>query len=149
MKDEIYEYLKSYGFTNEDMKQIEKENTEIFYVNLKDVKDNIEFLLSKELTNEEIIGIIKNNPFMLTDEKNRREYYDDIYLNILKLNNQELKKIIKSNNDAYTSSPIELSNIIKYLSSDYSIENIKKLILTNPQIITMQLEEAKKLVKLV
>ena len=42
------------------MKQIEKENTEIFYVNLKDVKDNIEFLLSKELTKEEIIGIIKN-----------------------------------------------------------------------------------------
>ena len=149
MKDEIYEYLKSFGFTDEDTKQIEKENTEIFYVNLKDVKDNIEFLLSKELIKTEIIGIIKRNPFMLTDEKNRREYYDKIYFNILKLNNQELKNLIKNNNDAYTSSPIELENIIKYLSNNYNNENIKEFILSNPKIITIKLDEVKELVKLV
>lgn len=147
MRDEIYEYLNSFGFTTENLKNFEKKNKEIFYVNLKDVKDNMDFLLTKELSKQEIINIVNNNPFMLTDEKNRREYYDNIYLNVLKLNKLELINLIKSNNDAYTSSPIELNNIINYLLNIYDIEQIKNIVTYNPKIITMKLEEVKKSLK--
>ena len=149
MRDDIFDYLLSFGFTSNDLKQIEKENSEIFYVVLKDVKDNVDFLLNKGLTKEEIIFILKNNPFMLTDEKNRREYYDNLYLNVLKFNKNELIDFIKSNNDAYTSSPIELENIIKYLLKKYNENDIKKIILNVPKIISMKLDKFKNMVKLV
>jgi len=149
MRDEIYDYLISIGFTNENIRKIEKNNSEIFYVFLKDVKDNVNFFLNKGFSEEELIQIINNNPFILTDEKNRRDYYDNIYLDILHFNNEEMIKLIRSNNDAYTSNPIELKSIIEYFSYKFSINEIKKLILANSKIITMKLFEVKDIVKLV
>ena len=142
MLDEIFDYLKEFGFTSNELWKFEKENSELFFVKLKDVKDNIDFLLNKKLKKEEIIEIIRNNPFMLTAAKNRREYYDNIYLNILKLTDNELIKLIKDNNDAYTASPIELENIINYLLSNN--KEPKNIILSNPKIISMKLDELKK-----
>ena len=142
MLDEIFDYLREFGFTSNELWKFEKENSELFFVKLKDVKDNIDFLLNKKLKKEEIIEIIRNNPFMLTAAKNRREYYDNIYLNILKLTDNELIKLIKDNNDAYTASPIELENIINYLLSNN--KEPKNIILSNPKIISMKLDELKK-----
>lgn len=149
MRDDIFEYLISLGFTSKEVKQFEKSNSEIFYVVLKDVKNNIDFLFDKGLTNEEILSIIKNNPFMLTDEKNRREYYDNLYFNVLKFSKEELINFIKGNNDAYTSSPIEFEKIIKYLSSHYNKNAIKQVILKVPKISSMKLDDFKDIVKLV
>ena len=149
MRDDIFDYLISLGFTASDLRQFEKTNSEIFYVVLKDVKDNIDFLFNKGLSKDEIKNIINNNPFMLTDEKNRREYYDNLYLNVLKFNKEELINFIKGNNDAYTSSPIEFEKIINYLSSHYNKNEIKQIVLKVSKIVSMKLDDFKKIVKLV
>ena len=147
MRDDIFDYLVEFGFDNKTVKKFEKDNSEVFYVQLKDVQENIEFLLEKGLTKGEIIEIIIKNPFMLTDERNRRDYYDNIYLNTLGLDNQEIVDMIKKNSDIFTASPIELENIIKYLSNSYDINRIKKMLISNPNIITMKLVQVKQEIK--
>jgi hypothetical protein len=141
MLDEIFDYLLEFGFTKEDLRRFEDENSEMFEVDLKVVKDNIEFLFNKKLTKEEIIEVIKNDPFMLTDKKNRRDYYDKLYIKVLNLTEEEIKSLIKSNNDVYSASPVELEKIINYLSSKN--KDVKKMILSYPKIITMRLDDIK------
>ena len=141
MLDEIFDYLLEFGFTKEELRRFEDENSEMFEVDLKVVKDNIEFLFNKKLTKEEIIEVIKNDPFMLTDKKIRRDYYDKLYIDVLKLTDEEIKSLIKSNNDVYSASPVELEKIINYLSSKN--KDVKKMILSYPKIITMRLDDIK------
>ena len=141
MLDEIFDYLLEFGFTKEELRRFEDENSEMFEVDLKVVKDNIEFLFNKKLTKEEIIEVIKNDPFMLTDKKNRRDYYDKLYMEVLNLTEEEIKSLIKSNNDVYSASPVELEKIINYLSGKN--KDVKKMILSYPKIITMRLDDIK------
>ena len=59
------------------------------------------------------------------------------------LSNEEIKNLLNINNNIYTCSPLELDKIINYLNKDknYSIDNIKKIILTNPNIINKKIDE--------
>lgn len=145
MRDNIYEYLLDFGFNKDILNNIEDRNDKIYFAYLKEVKDNIEFLLNKGLNKEDIILIINNNPYMLTIARNRREYYDNIYINTLKFNREELINLIKNNNYIYVHSPIELEKIINYLLGYTNIENIKKMIIDNPNIINMKLDKIKEL----
>ena len=83
------------------------------------------------------------NPFILTLSSKRKKAFDDIYINKLNLSNEEIKNLLNINNNIYTCSPLELDKIINYLNKDknYSIDNIKKIILTNPNIINKKIDE--------
>lgn len=146
MKEEVYNYLHEYGFDAIEINEIEKKNENIFYTTISEVKKNLSFLEEKYLSNDEIINIINNNPFMLTEKNNRLEALDTIYSN-LNIDHQSLKELIKSNSKAYTISPIELEKIVTYLKQyNLSIDTIKNLIIKNPQIISMKFEEFKTIV---
>lgn len=138
MKEEVYDYLREYGFSVEELNYFEKENEKMFFTNLIEVNKNIDFLTSKGLTKEEIIYVFKNNPFMITVKNNRLEMLDKIYLEDLQFDKELLKKLIISNPDVYTVSPIELQKNIDYLKEhNCSIETIKKFIIDNPQVISV------------
>lgn len=138
MREEVYDYLREYGFSVEELNYFEKENEKMFFTNLIEVNKNIDFLTSKGLIKEEIIYVFKNNPFMITVKNNRLEMLDKIYLEDLQFDKELLKKLIISNPDVYTVSPIELQKNIDYLKEhNCSIETIKKFIIDNPQVISV------------
>ena len=146
MQEQVYDYLREYGFTKEEVNNIEEVNEKMFFTSKEIVFNNIKFLNNKGLSKEEIIKLVNNNPFMLTVGKNRLEYLDKIYLNILSLNNSELKNLIISNPDTYIASPIELEGIINYLkNNNYTNELIKQLIINNPSIVSIKLDKFKEL----
>lgn len=146
MRDNIYEYLINYGFTSEQLTRYKKENEDLYFVVLNIVKDNIEFLTKKGFTTKEIINIVDNNPFMLTVTSKRKNAFEDIYINKLNLSNEEIKYLLMNNYDMYTCSPVELNKIIDYLNNKgYSMDNIKKLLLSNTSIIDKNLDDIIKL----
>lgn len=147
MKDEIFEYLKEFGFTVENLNMFEEENEDIYFVNLKKVKENIDFFTNKGLNNKEIIKLALKNPFVVTLSTKRKEAFEEIYINKLNLTNEEIKYLLYYNDNVYTCSPIEFDKIINYLNKDknYSISHIKKLILSNPNIINKKLDEIMKI----
>ena len=54
-----------------------------------------------------------------------------------------------NNYNTYTISPIELNEIIDYLlENKYSIEMVKRVILSNPSIIEIKLDNFKKVLKI-
>lgn len=48
---------------------------------------------------------------------------------------------MNNNSNIYTCSPLEFDKIIDYLNKNYSIDNIKKIILNNPNIINKKIDE--------
>lgn len=101
MPEDIYIFLKNYGFTKEDLSSFETENEKIYFTNIDEIKKNIGFLLNKELSKNEIIQVIRKNPFMLTVKNNRLEAINKIYITDLHFKILELKKLILSNHDVY------------------------------------------------
>ena len=71
MREEVYDYLREYGFSKEELTSFEKENENMFFTNLVEVNKNIDFLTNKRLIKEEIITVFRNNPFMITVKDNR------------------------------------------------------------------------------
>ena len=51
MKDEVYEYLKKYGFNKDNLNKIEQENEDIYFIYLNKVRENINFFEGKGLNN--------------------------------------------------------------------------------------------------
>jgi len=148
MIENIYNYLYEYGFNKSEIDIIEKENDDIFYTTLDEVKKNIDFLESKQLDEEDIVQIVKRNPFILTEKNNRLQELNEIYNVVLRFDYEELINIIKTNPETYTISPIELQKMIDYMySCGYAIDSIKKIILKKPRILSMTLEEFKDVVK--
>lgn len=141
MKDEVYEYLINYGFNKDNLNKMEQENEDIYFISLNKVRENIEFFLNKGLTNLEIINLININSFNITLSLKRKNSFEKIYINKLNLSNEEIKHLLNLNNNIYTCSPVELDKIINYLSRKYSYDNIKKILLTNPNIINKKLDE--------
>lgn len=138
MREEIYDYLYDYGFSAIEIDKIEKENEEMFFTNIGEVRKNITFLEEKYLKIEDIINIINDNPFMLTEKNNRLEALEEIYNKVLRIDYESLKKLIKNNPEAYTVSPIELQKIIDYMKEQgYTIEIIREFIIKNPKVISM------------
>lgn len=138
MREEIYDYLYDYGFSAIEIDKIEKENEEMFFTNIGEVRKNITFLEEKYLKIEDVINIINDNPFMLTEKNNRLEALEEIYNKVLRIDYESLKKLIKNNPEAYTVSPIELQKIIDYMKEQgYTIEIIREFIIKNPKVISM------------
>lgn len=148
MREEVYEYLHDYGFSAIDLDKIEDENEEMFFTTIKEVRKNITFLEEKYLEPRDIINIINDNPFMLTEKNNRLESLDNIYNVVLGIDYEELKKLIKNNPEAYTVSPVELQAIIDYMKQlGYSKQVIRDFILKNNKVISMTSENFKKALK--
>ena len=141
MNDDIYEYLINYGFSKENLDLFEEINEDMYFVSLNKVKENIEFFTSKGLNKEEIINLAIFNPFILTLSTKRKNAFDEIYINKLNLTNEQIKYLLLKNDNVYTCSPIELDKIIDYLLKYYSIDDIKSIILNNPNIINEKLDE--------
>ena len=141
MIESVYNYLREYGFSKEEVNHFQDENEEMFFTNLKEITKNINFLIDKGLTKEEVMNVIRNDSFMLTTKNNRLDALDKIYMDELKLNKEELKQLIIHNPDTYIESPIEIQKIIDYLKNNKSIEEIKLFIIHHPKIIDMTLEE--------
>lgn len=141
MKNEIYEYLINYGFSKENLDRFEELNEDMYFVSLDKVKENINFFAGKGLNNKEIISLANINPFILTLSSKRKNAFDKIYINKLNLSNEQIKYLVNNNNNIYTCSPLEFDKIIDYLNKNYSIDNIKKIILNNPNIINKKIDE--------
>ena len=141
MKDEIYEYLINYGFSKENIDKLEELNEDMYFVSLDKVKENLNFFTGKGLNNKEIINLANLNPFVLTLSSKRKNAFDEIYINKLKLSNEEIKYLLNVNDSIYTCSPLELENIINYLNKNYSFNFIKQIILNNPNIINKKISE--------
>lgn len=147
MREDVYNYLHAYGFSSIDLDEIEKRNENMFYTNVSEVRKNITFLEEKYLDEEDIIDIINENPFMLTEKNNRLEAIDKIYSE-LGFDYEALKQLIKNNPKAYTLSPIELSKIIEFLKGkNYNNDVIKKLIIQNPKVISMKYDDFEKAIR--
>ena len=141
MKDEVYEYLKKYGFNKDNLNKIEQENEDIYFIYLNKVRENINFFEGKGLNNKEIISLANINPFILTLSSKRKNAFDEIYINKLNLSNEQIKYLVNNNSNIYTCSPLEFDKIIDYLNKNYSIDNIKPIILNNPNIINKKIDE--------
>lgn len=147
MKDEVYSYLISYGFTSADLNNFQEENEKMFFTSIDVVKNNISFLEGLGLNKEDIINILRINPFMITVGNNRITALNKIYYEVLGFNNEDIKSLILKNADLYTASPIELEKIINYLKDKKcNIDMIKKFIMDNPKVVNAYLDEFKKMV---
>ena len=149
MREEVYEYLHDYGFSAIELDKIENENEEMFSTSISEVRKNITFLEDKHLDIEDIITIINANPYMLTEKDNRLEALEYIYDKVLQFDYEAMINLIKTNPEIYTISPIELKKIIDFLiSKNFTINSIKDLIINNPKIISMKVEDFKEIIRI-
>ncbi len=148
MREDVYDFLREYGFTKEEVYSFEKQNEKMFFTNLIEVNKNINFLIDKGLNKEEIMHVFRIDPYMITVKNNRLELLDKIYLEDLKLNKEELKQLIINNPDTYIVSVSELNKNIDYLKEhNCTIEIIKNFLINNPQLVSMSPEEFQNSVK--
>ena len=115
MKENIFDYLKEYGFEKEDIFSFQDINDNLFFVDISLVTTNIKFFEDKELSKEEVIKVIKNNPFLLTIGSKKKELLDNIYYNIF--TKEELKNLIINYNDSYIIKTLELKELIDYIKN--------------------------------
>lgn len=147
MREEVYDYLHDYGFSAIELNKIEKENESMFFTSVSEVRKNIKFLEEKYLDNEDIVNIVINNPFMLTEKDNRLEALENIY-GLLCIDYESMIELIKNNPETYTASPVELQKIIDFLKNkNCTIDTIKNLFIKNPRIISMKFEDFEKAIK--
>ena len=78
MIEEVYDFLREYGFTKEEVNYFEDENDDMYFTNLIEVNKNIDFLISKGLNKEEIMQVFRVDPFMITVKNNRLDALDKI-----------------------------------------------------------------------
>ena len=127
MKENIFDYLKDYGFEKEDIFSFQDINDNLFFVDISLVTTNINFFEDKELSKEEVIKVIKNNPFLLTIGSKKKELLDNIYYNIF--TKEELKNLIINYPDSYIVNPLELKELIDYIKNKgLDIKEVIKII---------------------
>ena len=147
MPDEVYEYMKEYGFTYEDIDKMEDINDDVFALTLDYVKRNTSFLEDIGLNKTEVIEIMNKNPFMVTVHKNKLASFDEIFAD-LGFTKEELKTMLLKNPNIYTASPIELNKTINYIKEKgYDNKVVRNFIYNNPQVIDLYFEEAIKHLK--
>lgn len=143
MREDVYHYLHDYGFSSIDLDKIEDRNENIFFTNISELRKNLTFLEEKYLEFDDIINLVNDNPFMLTEKTNRLEAIDEIYARI-GFDSESLKKILRSNSRAYTLSPVELSKIIDFLKSrNCGYKEIKEFFIKNPSVLSMKFDDFK------
>ena len=147
MPEEVYNYLTEYGFSNEELDNFQEENEKMFFVSIDIVKNNISFLEGLGLNKEDIINILRINPFMITVGNDRIVALNKIYYEVLGFTDNDIKNLIFNNPDLYIASPIELEKNINFLKDKKcNIDMIKKLIMDNPKVVNAYLDEFKKMV---
>ena len=147
MPEEVYNYLTEYGLSNEELDNFQEENEKMFLASIDVVKNNISFLEGIKLNKEDIINILRINPFMITVGNNRITALNKIYYEVLGFTSADIKSLILKNADLYTASPIELEKNINYLKDKKcNLDMIKKFIMDNPKIVNAYLDEFKKMV---
>jgi len=146
MRDNIIEYLVNYGFNKEELRMFQKENEKLYFVNLNNVTNNIEFLSSKGLSQEEILEVVRKNTFMLTCSSKKKELLDNIYNSYF--TKEEIKELIIKYPDTYILNPIEISKNIEYLKQHNCNDNIiKEFIKNNINIIDTNSKEFENMIK--
>ena len=149
MNKQVFEYLKILGFTDDEINYIEEKNDNIVYVNLAHVKQIIIFLQKLNLNNDSIKKICLDNVYMITETFRRINKLNDIYFEYLGFTTNEIKQLIIYNSNIYIINPNKLEMIIKYLvTNNYNKEAIRNLILSNPAIVGMTLEEFQEIVNI-
>ena len=147
MPEEVYDYLTEYGFSNEELDNFQEENEKMFFTSIDIVKNNISFLEGIKLNKEDIINILRINPFMITVGNDRIIALNKIYYEVLGFTDNDIKSLILNNPDLYIASPIELEKNINYLKDKKcNIDMIKKFIMDNPKVVNAYLDEFKKMV---
>lgn len=147
MPEEVYNHLTEYGFSNEELDNFQEENEKMFFASIDVVKNNISFLEGLGLNKEDIINILRINPFMITVGNNRINALNKIYYEVLGFTSDDIKSLILKNADLYTASPIELEKNINYLKDKKcNIDMIKNFIMDNPKVVNAYLDEFKKMV---
>ena len=134
MREEIYQYLRNYGFTQDEAKALKK-NEEMYYAIMINITENIEFLENLGLTKEEVISIINTNPFLITCTKKRKDAFNKIYINSLGITKEEIKSMLFKNPYIYNLSPITVDILINDLLKTYSKEELKQEIINNPKLL--------------
>lgn len=148
MDKNVFDYLRIIGFTDNEINYIEDNNDNIFYVNLSHVKKVITILQKLELDIINIRKILTKNVLLITEHTEKINEINKIYIEDLKLNNEELKNLIIKNPDTYIVSVSELNKNIDYLKEhNCNIETIRNFLITNPQLVSMSPEEFKNIVK--
>lgn len=148
MLEEVYNYLHDFGFTSIDLDRIEKENNELFFSSISEVRKNIYFLKENYLEDTDIIDLIRKNPYILTERTNRIEALDEIYKGVLIIDYESMIELIKNNPETYTASPVELQKIIDFLKNKkFTIDTIRNLFIKNPKIISMNFADFEKAIK--
>jgi len=142
MKEDVFEYLIDYGFNKQELEDFLKVNDKLFFANIDNIKNNINFFKDKELTQEEIINIIKKECFLLTISSKKKELLDNIYNNIF--NKDELKQLIIIYPSSYVVNPLELEEIINYINTKGY--NLKNSIIKNPDILSYDIEYLKTII---
>lgn len=143
MKEDVYQYLHDYGFSSIELDKIEDRNENIYFTNISELRKNLTFLEEKYLDLEDIINLVNDNPFMLTEKNNRLEAIEEIYARI-GFDSESLKKILRSNSRAYTLSPVELSKIIDFLKSrNCGYKEIREFFVKNPNVLSMKFDDFK------
>ena len=147
MSEEVYNHLIEYGFSNEELDNFQEANDKMFFASTDIVKNNISFLEGLGLNKEDIINILRINPFMITVGNNRINALNKIYYEVLGFTSDDIKSLILKNADLYTASPIELEKNINYLKDKKcNIDMIKNFIMDNPKVVNAYLDEFKKMV---
>lgn len=140
MKDEVYQFLRNYGFSKDELISFEKHNIKLYEIEYLTPQYNFSFLENCCLDKDEILNLIRKNPYMITVNKKKLDYLEKIYKEVLCFSIEELKKILLNYNDLYIVNPIKVEKIIDfYKSKGYSIEDIKKIIILNPNILGEEL----------
>ena len=148
MRKDVFDYLRIITFTDDEINYIEDKNDNIFYVNLIHAKKIITILRDLGLDIENIRKVLTKNVFLITEHTEKINEINKIYLEDLKLTNEELKNLIIKNPDTYIVSVSELNKNIDYLKEhNCNIETIRNFLITNPQLVSMSPEEFKNIVK--
>ena len=137
MRENIFDYLKEYGFITEDIYRLQDINDKLFFVDISFVEKNINFLESKGLSNNEVIKVVNNTPYLLTIGSKKKELLDNIYNNIF--TKEELKRLIIEYPITYIVNPLELQEVINYLKENNI--DIKQAILNNKEILNKTIDE--------
>ena len=137
MRENIFDYLKEYGFITEDIYRLQDINDKLFFVDISFVEKNINFLESKGLSNNEVIKVVNNIPYLLTIGSKKKELLDNIYNNIF--TKEELKRLIIEYPITYIVNPLELQEVINYLKENNI--DIKQAILNNKEILNKTIDE--------
>lgn len=140
MREDIYDYLINYGFTEEDLSRIKEENDKVYFAILKNITDNIEFLENKGLEKNEVIQVVRKNPYIITAGTRKKQLLDELYNSIF--NKGEIKELIIKYPYIYIVNPIELKEVIDYLNNVKL--NLKDIINENIDVLSFDLENIKK-----